>query len=159
MARVESADNTSDVVPLGVSQGFRFHATSADNLPVLKGRRSWQNYLDFGVTDATNGRMRAQRIVINGETKGTGWHYHVCEMQFVYVFGGYITFRLEDGRTLTVSAGDTAFIPGGYKHTEIAISDDFDCLEVSVPSDLGTVMCEVPEAWREIEAKEAEAAS
>src|SRR5688500_18112197 len=117
---------------LGKDQGFRFVEGLSDALPVMKGRRNWMDYLDYGVTDATNGRMRAQRIMVTGQTQGTGWHYHVCEMQFFYVMRGYIVFQLEDGRTLRLNAGDTGFIPGGYKHAEIDISEDFDVIEVSV---------------------------
>ncbi|WCT74534.1 cupin domain-containing protein [Sphingomonas naphthae] len=134
---------------LGKEQGFQFAETHAKEVRVMKGRRNWMEYLDYGVTDATNGRMRAQRIIVTGKTQGTGWHYHLCEMQFVYLFGGYIVFQLEDGRTLRLEAGDTVFIPGGFKHTEIDISEDFDCLEVSVPSNLGTVACDMPEIWRD----------
>lgn len=133
---------------LGKDEGFRFAAAHSQSLPILKGRRHWMDYLDFGVTEATDGRMRAQRIIVTGQTQGTDWHYHVCEMQFFYVLKGYIVFQLEDGSTLRLDAGDTGFIPGGYKHAEIDISEDFDVLEVSVPADLGTVPCDPPEAWR-----------
>lgn len=133
---------------LGKEQGFRFVAAHGNDLPVLKGRRNWMDYLDFGVTDATGGRMRAQRIIVTGKTQGTDWHYHVCEMQFFYVLKGHIVFQLEDGSTLRLDAGDAGFIPGGYKHAEIDISEDFDTLELSVPADLGTVPCDPPEAWR-----------
>lgn len=133
---------------LGKDQGFRFAAARGKDLPVLKGRRHWMDYLDYGVTEATSGQMRAQRIIVTGKTQGTDWHYHVCEMQFFYVIKGYIVFHLEDGSTLRLEAGDTGFIPGGYKHAEIDISEDFDTLEVSVPADLGTVPCDPPEAWK-----------
>jgi len=52
--------------------------------PLVPGRRSFAEYRDLGVSDATGGFMRAQITSIKkGMTEPTGWHYHVCDTQFV----------------------------------------------------------------------------
>jgi quercetin dioxygenase-like cupin family protein len=82
-------------------------------------------------------------------SKPTGWHYHICTGQFVYMLRGWSKVQFEDGSVRVVEAGDSVFIPGGVRHNEIATSDVFECLEVSVPSDMGTVECEAPEILAE----------
>jgi quercetin dioxygenase-like cupin family protein len=123
------------------------YATPA-TAPLVEGRRSFFKYRDLGVTAASSGRIRAQVTSgANGMTKPTGWHYHVCEGQFVYMVSGWVDLQFEDGQTLRVQAGESLYIPGGMRHNETATSDDLELLEVSVPADMGTVACEAPEGW------------
>ena len=111
----------------------------------VKGRRDFFTYRELGVTEATEGRMRAQiTSAIRGMTEPTGWHYHVCESQFVYTLKGWVELEFEDGSVCRLEAGDSIYIPGGLRHNEIATSDDLEILEVSVPAALGTVACEAP---------------
>jgi quercetin dioxygenase-like cupin family protein len=118
---------------------------NAKTAPLAAGRRSFFEYRDLGVTKATNGWMRAQMTIAKtGMTQPTGWHYHVCDGQFVYVVKGFVDLEFEDGQTLHCQAGDSVFIPGGMKHNEIRTSDDLEILEVSVPAEMGTVPCERP---------------
>ncbi|VVD62217.1 cupin [Pandoraea eparura] len=116
-----------------------------ETAPLVPGRRTFFKYRDLGVTDATNGRMRAQLTIATGEMQQTGWHYHLCESQFIYTLRGWVDLVFEDGRQIRVSAGESLHIPGGLKHNELAISEDFELLEVSVPAKMGTVACEPPE--------------
>ena len=118
---------------------------NAKTAPLAPGRRSFFEYRDLGVTKATNGWMRAQMTIAKtGMTQPTGWHYHVCDGQFVYVVKGFVDLEFEDGQTLHCSVGDSVFIPGGLKHNEIRTSDDLEILEVSVPAEMGTVPCAKP---------------
>jgi quercetin dioxygenase-like cupin family protein len=121
------------------------HATKA-TAPFVPGRREFFKYRDLGVTDATNGEMRAQVMsAITGMTEPTGWHYHVCEGQFVYALKGWVDLEFETGETIRLQAGESLFIPGGMRHNEISTSDDLEILEVSVPAEMGTVPCDRPE--------------
>ena len=96
-------------------------------------------------TAASNGWMRAQlTTAITGMTKPTGWHYHVCEGQFVYTLKGWVELEFEDGSKCRLEAGDSCFIPGGLKHNEIGTSDDLEILEVSLPGEIGTVPVDPP---------------
>ena len=120
------------------------HATP-ETAKQVAGRRSFFTYLDLGVTDASNGAMRAQVTkATQGLGKPTGWHYHVCEGQFVYTLKGWVELAFEDGTSCRLEAGDSCFIPGGMRHNEIGTSDDLEILEVCLPANMGTVPCEPP---------------
>ncbi|MCY3980701.1 MAG: cupin domain-containing protein [Alphaproteobacteria bacterium] len=120
------------------------HAT-AETAPLVAGRRDFFKYRDLNVSEASLGRMRAQTMTaIRGMTEPTGWHYHECEGQFIYMLKGWVDLEFETGETLRVSEGESLFIPGGLQHNEIATSDDLKILEVSVPADMGTVPCDPP---------------
>jgi quercetin dioxygenase-like cupin family protein len=120
------------------------HATP-ETAPLVPGRRSFFNYRDLGVTDATAGLMRAQVTIATGVMEQTGWHYHVCESQFIMALRGWIDLQFEDGRIIRVDTGESLFIPPGLKHNETAISEDLELLEVSVPAKMQTIACDPPE--------------
>src|SRR5260370_31283435 len=116
--------------------------------PLVAGRRACFKYRDLGVTAASNGRMRAQvTSAVDGMTKPTGWHYHVCESQFVYALSGWVDLEFEDGQTLRLQAGESLYIPGGMRHNEIRTSGALEILEVSLPAEMGTVPCAPPQEW------------
>ncbi|HJQ60900.1 MAG TPA: cupin domain-containing protein [Vineibacter sp.] len=111
----------------------------------VQGRRAFFKYRELGVTGASQGQIRAQvTSATSGMSKPTGWHYHVCESQLVYMLSGWVDLEFEDGKTIRVEAGDSLYIPGGLRHNEIRTSDTFELLEVSVPADMGTVTCDPP---------------
>ena len=74
----------------------------------------------------------------------TGWHYHVCDLQFVYVLKGWVDLAFEGGRTERVAAGAALAIPPGMVHNELAASDDFEALEVVAPAHMDTVPVDAP---------------
>ena len=125
------------------------HARSAE--PVLvKGRRDFFTYRDLGVADASAGALRAQVMKSSrGMSEPTGWHYHECDGQFIYILKGWVDLQFEDGRTLRVEEGDSLFIPGYLRHNEIRTSDEMEILEVSTPGVLGTRPCDPPEGWKD----------
>jgi quercetin dioxygenase-like cupin family protein len=128
-----------------IPTGKLVHATP-ETAPRVEGRRSFLKYQDLGVTAASSGRMRAQVMSATaGMTKPTGWHYHVCEGQFVYALKGWVDLEFEDGQSIRLQAGESLYISGGLRHNEIATSDTLEILEISVPADMGTVPCDPPE--------------
>jgi quercetin dioxygenase-like cupin family protein len=122
------------------------HAT-VDKATYVAGRRSFFKYRDLGVTEATGGKLRAQ---VTSATQGlgqpTGWHYHVCEHQFVYMLKGWVDLEFEDGTKVRLNPGDSLMIPGGMRHNETGTADELELLEVSVPAEMKTVACEPPSA-------------
>jgi uncharacterized cupin superfamily protein len=119
--------------------------TSAQRPDYVEGRRSFFKYRDLGVTKASEGWMRAQVMsAITGMTQPTGWHYHVCDGQFVYALKGFVELEFEDGTHCRLEAGGSCFIPGGMKHNELRTSDDLEILELCLPANMGTVPCEPP---------------
>ncbi|MFT7648329.1 MAG: quercetin dioxygenase-like cupin family protein [Candidatus Poriferisodalaceae bacterium] len=110
------------------------------------GRRSFFEYRDTGLGDATDGKFRAQIMRATDVMDTTGWHYHECELQFVYVLKGWVDLEFEGGRVERLAEGGAMAIPGGMIHNEIAASPDFEALEVAQPADMGTVAVVAPTA-------------
>src|SRR6266446_6785925 len=122
------------------------HATPT-TAPLMAGRRSFFKYRDLGVTAASSGKIRAQvTIGADGMTQPTGWHYHVCEGQFVYMLSGLVDLEFEDGEKLRIQSGESLYIPGGLRPNETAASTDLELLDISVPADIGTAASDRPEA-------------
>ena len=118
---------------------------TTENPIYVAGRRDFFKYRELGVTEATNGRMRAQVTESKqGLSEPTGWHYHVCEQQFIYMLKGWVDLEFEDGRKVRLKQGDSLMIPGGMRHNETATSDEMDILEISVPAKFGTVPVDPP---------------
>ncbi len=118
----------------------------ASQAKMVPGRRSFFHYRDLGVKAASAGRMRVTETrAIAGMTESTGWHYHTCEMQFVYMMAGEEILEFEDGTVAYFGPGDAFFIPGGVKHNELYVSADKFSIEVVVPGEMGTVECERPQ--------------
>ncbi len=113
----------------------------------VDGRRDWMKYRELGVTDASAGVIRAQvTSASQGLSEPTGWHVHVCDGQLVYMLEGWVDLAFAGGRIVHLEAGDSLYIPGGTPHNEVATSDAFELLEVSVPADMGTEPCDPPDA-------------
>lgn len=133
-----------DSANVSAPKGRLAHAT-AESAPFVPGRRDFFKYRDLGVMDASNGVLRAQTMTaIRGMTEPTGWHYHECDGQFVYVLKGWVDLEFETGDQLRINAGESLFIPGGMKHNEFGCSEDLDLLELSTPGEMGTVPCDPP---------------
>ena len=92
---------------------------SVETAPQVGGRRDFFVYRDLGVTEASLGKLRAQTVTaMRGMTEPTGWHYHVCEGQFVYGLKGWVDLEFETGEKIRVGKGESLFIPGGMRHNE-----------------------------------------
>jgi quercetin dioxygenase-like cupin family protein len=117
----------------------------ADQPNMVPGRRSFFQYVDLGVEGGSNGVARAQIMIANEPMKGTtGWHYHECDLQFVYVLKGAVDLQFADGEWVRFIAGDSVMIPGGTVHQERTF-EPFELMEVCVPAAMATVNCDAPE--------------
>ena len=116
---------------------------------LVKGRREFFSYRDLGVAEGSAGTMRAQVMKSSqGLSRPTGWHYHECDGQFIYILKGWVDLQFEDGRTIRVEEGDSLFIPGYMRHNEIATSEEMEILEVSTPGVMGTRPCDPPASFK-----------
>jgi mannose-6-phosphate isomerase-like protein (cupin superfamily) len=112
---------------------------SKGNAPhFIPGRRSWVRYRELGVTEATNGEMRAQVLHAGTANESTGWHLHRCDMQFLYCIDGAITIAFSPDHIVRLEAGDSMMIPGGTIHIEPGAPEGVEILEISIPADMGT---------------------
>jgi len=126
-------------------------AISFGNKPVFtSGRRSWINYRELGVTEATGGAMRAQVIHSDAdETEPTGWHLHRCDLQFLYVVKGALYLAFSPDAIVRLGPGDSVMIPGGTIHYELGERESVEVLELTLPADIGTENVESP--WGDVE--------
>jgi uncharacterized protein YjlB len=138
----------NDVTTAATRPAMKFAYTTPVSAPATP-RRAFMTCRDLGVTDASDGWMRAQVMNVKSGAGPSGWHYHVCEGQFLYVLKGWVEAEFEDGTMLRAEAGHSAFIPGGMIHNELRTSDDFEVLEVCLPADMGTVPCDTPAGRRQ----------
>ena len=127
------------------SSDMKLAVSTEANSEYVDGRRAFFKYRDLGVTEGTNGKMRAQVTSAEaGLSEPTGWHYHECDVQFVYMLEGWVDLEFEDGREVRLAAGDSVMIPGGERHQEVRTSESMRLLEVSLPAEMDTVSCEPP---------------
>ena len=144
----DAAAATTAPPPAKVAGQKVAHGRAAE--PVLvKGRRDFFTYRDLGVAEGSAGTMRAQVMTSSqGLSQPTGWHYHECDGQFIYILKGWVDLEFEDGRTIRVEEGDSLFIPGYLRHNEIRTADALEILEVSTPGVMGTKPCEAPAGFK-----------
>ena len=114
--------------------------------PVVQGRRAFFTYRDLGVADASEGVLKAQ---VHQTKKGlggpTGWHYHTCDGQFIYILKGWVDLEFENGQKLHLEEGHSLYIPGGMIHNETDMATDYEVLEIHLPADrMGTVPVDAP---------------
>jgi quercetin dioxygenase-like cupin family protein len=125
---------------------MKFRVTATADAAIAPGRREFFEYRDFGIEEVSNGYMRvtsySAKQAMNTET---GWHYHTCGAQLIYIIKGWAEVGFEDGNIRRMPAGTVIFLPGGSVHNEIRMSDDWEALEVVVPGPMGTVRCDAPE--------------
>lgn len=118
---------------------------SAENSPPVSGRRAFFKYRDLGIEEATEGGMSATVTSADHGLKSTGWHYHVCDVQFIYMLDGWVELEFEGGLIHKLSAGESIYIPSGLKHNETRASQNFELIEIQVPAGMKTVPCDPPE--------------
>jgi len=118
----------------------RFSASLAKDAVYRTGLRSFMEYRDLGVEQATHGQFRAHVIRIKKEAGSdhalhtTGLHRHLCDFQMFYVLEGWIRFVYEGQGEHTFQAGDCVVQPPGIVHNELDCSDDLEVLEVYSPA-------------------------
>jgi quercetin dioxygenase-like cupin family protein len=134
----------SEAVAMDTDENPGYVVNRGNEPNVVPGRREFFDYIEMGVTDATDGKLRVQLTrAKQGLTRPTGWHTHICEGQYVYMLDGWLDLAFADG-TVHLEPGDSIFIGGGVPHNETGTSDTFELIEVSIPADLGTEPCDPP---------------
>jgi len=110
-----------------------------------EGPRSFLEYRNFGLEEATGGQVQAQVVRTNGACdSSTGWHYHELDIQFVFVLGGWVKTELEGLGEFHMVRGDAIMVPSRHKHDVTAFSEDFEVFEINVPAEFETVPVDNP---------------
>lgn len=119
------------------TQGFV--VTHAKDATFERGLRSFFEYRDLGIKDATQGRVVAHVIRAAGGTAFSSQpHLHRTEFQLVYVLKGWIEFEYEGQGAVRLEAGSCVHQPPGIRHRELGHSDDLELLEVVLPAEFET---------------------
>lgn len=111
------------------------------------GRREFLAFRDLNVSSSTGGKFGA--VVIRakkGMESPTGWHYHICDTQVIYMLKGWATMAFENGETVTIHEGTCISIPPGFLHNELRTSDNMEALEFTSPAVMQTVPTDPPAA-------------
>ena len=104
-----------------------------------RGLRSYFEYRDLGIRRATRGKVVAHVIRARpGKAPHGEWHYHDCNIQFVYVLKGWVDFEYEGVGKITMRAGTCFYQPPSIRHRELRHSKDLEMLEVVAPAEFAT---------------------
>ncbi len=116
-----------------------FVATHAKDARFERGLRSFFEYRDLGIRQATEGRVLAHVIrAAAGQAFSGQPHRHHVEFQMVYVLKGWIEFEYEGQGVVRLEAGSCVHQPPGIRHREIGHSADIEMLEIVLPADFKT---------------------
>jgi len=120
-----------------------FAVSHAGDAQFVAGLRSFFEYRDLGIKEATEGRVAAHVIRARPGAPFNGVpHRHGVTFQLVYVLKGWIEFEYEGQGVVRLEPGSCVHQPPGIKHREVGHSDDVEMLEIVMPADYATV--EVP---------------
>ncbi len=109
------------------------------------GLRTYAQYRDLGIKDATHGMAVAHVIRFVGKCNPkvvSKEHLHEAEFQMIYVLKGSMVSSFEGQGTHTMKAGDAWLQPHGIKHKVLDYSDDCEVLEIAMPANFKTVELE-----------------
>ena len=116
-----------------------FVASHARDAVFTRGLRSFFEYRDLGIKEATEGRVVAHVIrATAGKEFASQPHRHKTDFQLVYILKGWIEFEYEGQGVVRLEAGSCVHQPPGIRHRELGHSDDVEMLEVVLPGDFET---------------------
>ena len=113
-----------------------------NNADFESGLRTYAQYRDLGIVDATHGMVRAHvlRFVEPCDPAVVSkLHFHDTQFQMVYVLKGWVKTELEGEGEVTMRQGSAWTQPPHIKHKINDYSDDAELLEIILPADFETV--------------------
>jgi len=116
-----------------------FVVSHAEGASFERGLRSFFEYRDLGIKQATDGRAVAHVIrAAAGTAFSSQPHRHQTTFQLVYVLNGWIEFEYEGQGRVRLEAGSCVHQPPGIRHREVGHSEDVEMLEIVLPGDFKT---------------------
>jgi hypothetical protein len=106
------------------------------------GLRTYAQYRDLGIANATDGLARAHVIRLIGPCNPeevSKLHFHDVEFQMVYVLKGWVKTYMDGVGETTYQQNACWTQPPKIKHLIMDYSDDVELLEVILPADFKTV--------------------
>jgi uncharacterized cupin superfamily protein len=124
------------------TQGFVVN--HAKDAKFERGLRSFFEYRDLGIKDATQGRVGAHVIrSASGTDFSSQPHWHSTTFQMVYILKGWIEFEYEGQGKVRLEAGSCVHQPPEIRHRELGHSEDIEMLEIVLPASFKTDEVEV----------------
>ncbi len=119
------------------TQGFVI--SHANGATFKRGLRSFFEYRDLGIQEATEGRVVAHVIrAAAGTAFSSQPHLHKTTLQLVYVLKGWIEFEYEGQGKVRLEAGSCVHQPPEIRHREVGHSPDVEMLEIVMPGEFQT---------------------
>lgn len=119
------------------TQGFV--VSHAQGASFERGLRSFYEYRDLGIKEATAGRVDAHVIrAAAGSEFSSQPHLHKTSFQLVYVLRGWIEFEYEGQGRVRLEAGSCVHQPPDIRHREVGHSADIEMLEIVLPANFKT---------------------
>ena len=106
------------------------------------GLRTYAQYRDLGIADASHGLAQAHVIRLIGPcnpAEVSKLHFHDVEFQMVYVLKGWVKTYMEGQGETLMKEGSAWTQPPRIKHLIMDYSDDVELLEVILPAEFKTV--------------------
>jgi mannose-6-phosphate isomerase-like protein (cupin superfamily) len=106
------------------------------------GLRTYAQYRDLGIADATHGLAQAHVVRLIGPcnpAEVSKLHYHDVEFQMVYVLKGWVKTYMEGQGETMMNVGSSWTQPPRIRHLIMDYSDDVELLEVILPAEFKTV--------------------
>ena len=116
-----------------------FVVSHAKDATFERGLRSFFEYRDLGIKDATAGTVDAHVIRAAAGTEFSSQpHLHHTTFQLVYVLKGWIEFEYEGQGRVRLEAGSCVHQPPQIRHREVGHSEDVEMLEIVLPANFKT---------------------
>jgi Cupin domain len=122
-------------------QKFNVNHFSAEDFRA-EGLRTYAQYRDLGMSEATNGLLQAHVIRLIPPCDPavvSKRHFHDVDVQMIYVLKGWIRTEFEGQGEITMRQGAAWLQPPRIKHTVLDYSDDCELLEIILPAEFETV--------------------
>jgi hypothetical protein len=110
-----------------------------------KGLRSFLEYRDLGIVEATDGRFGgniARALHAKKATDHAALHYHTLGFHFTYVLRGWMRTYYDGVGEIILKAGDCVTYSGEVLQSHTEHSEDFEVLQITMPADFPTVQVE-----------------
>ena len=108
---------------------------------LTNGLRTYAQYRDLGIADASHGLAQAHVIRLIGPcnpAEVSKLHFHDVEFQMVYVLKGWVKTYMEGQGETLMKEGSCWTQPPRIKHLIRDYSDDCELLEVILPAEFKT---------------------
>ena len=133
--------NASAAGPQRAKRSSASHASASKF--VKRGLRNYFEYRDLGVARASRGKVVTHVIRARpGKAPRGEWHWHDCDVQFVYVLKGWARFEYEGIGVVVMKPGTCFYQPPRIRHRELAHSKDLQMIEVVSPAKFKTYTVE-----------------